>query len=373
MVPRVRIFTDVEEAISALGELTGQSVREDVTARIFQRFCVGKQDSTGGCLPKRPRRAMLEAGGEAMDAQKTGALIAQARRERGLTQKELSQALHVSAQAVSKWERGLNFPDLSLLEPLGDCLGLTVSELLSGQRGGEPREDLLLDSLRLLMSQAGRKLRRWRSLAQVCLGVLLALALGAGFWFVKNHTELLLQTDTEITPQELSNREYLAAEAAGNSSVYLFDLAVADGARHYQVQMELWTQEGLVRTWPAAEAYDPTAPRHQMLGFSYQKGEEQSTMELVVSTDLGTWQTTLEGVPDLNLGHLMSVLDERCEADPEHGVVLACWALAAEGGVTLKPDGGQTIIWSTPGWTGAVEKPRVLEGERFLLLRLTIS
>ena len=57
-----------------------------------------------------------------MDAQKTGTLIAQARRERGLTQKELSQALHVSAQAVSKWERGLNFPDLSLLEPLGDCL-----------------------------------------------------------------------------------------------------------------------------------------------------------------------------------------------------------------------------------------------------------
>ena len=141
-----------------------------------------------------------------MDAQKTGTLIAQARRERGLTQKELSQALHVSAQAVSKWERGLNFPDLSLLEPLGDCLGLTVSELLSGQRGGEPREELLLDSLRLLMGQAGRKLRRWRRLAQVCLGVLLALALGAGFWFVKNHTELLPRPDTEITPQELSNR-----------------------------------------------------------------------------------------------------------------------------------------------------------------------
>ena len=43
-----------------------------------------------------------------MDAQKTGALIAQARRDRGLTQKELSQALHVSAQAVSKWERGVS-------------------------------------------------------------------------------------------------------------------------------------------------------------------------------------------------------------------------------------------------------------------------
>ena len=96
-----------------------------------------------------------------MDAQKTGALIAQARRERGLTQKELSQALHVSAQAVSKWERGLNFPDLSLLEPLGDCLGLTVSELLSGQRGEEPKEELLRDSLRLAPAQMGRRLKRW--------------------------------------------------------------------------------------------------------------------------------------------------------------------------------------------------------------------
>ena len=115
-----------------------------------------------------------------MDAQKTGALIAQARRERGLTQKELSQALHVSAQAVSKWERGLNFPDLSLLEPLGDCLELTVSELLSGQRGEEPKEELLRDSLRLLLGQAGRKLRRWRRLAQACLGVLLVLGPGGG-------------------------------------------------------------------------------------------------------------------------------------------------------------------------------------------------
>ena len=180
-----------------------------------------------------------------MDAQKTGALIAQARRERGLTQKELSQALHVSAQAVSKWERGLNFPDLSLLEPLGDCLGLTVSELLSGQRGEEPKEELLRDSLRLLLGQAGRKLRRWRRLAQACLGVLLVLALGAGFLLVKNHTELLPQPATVIVPRELSDRDHLAAQTAGNSSVYLFDLAAADGARHYQVQMELWTQEGL--------------------------------------------------------------------------------------------------------------------------------
>ena len=105
-----------------------------------------------------------------MDAHKTGGLIAQARKEKGLTQRELAQALHVSAQAVSKWERGLNFPDLALLEPLGDCLGLTVSELLSGTQGEEPKEELLRDSLRILPVQLGGKARRWRRVALACLG-----------------------------------------------------------------------------------------------------------------------------------------------------------------------------------------------------------
>ena len=43
-----------------------------------------------------------------MDLRKTGALIARARRERGLTQREVGEALHVTLQAVSKWERGVS-------------------------------------------------------------------------------------------------------------------------------------------------------------------------------------------------------------------------------------------------------------------------
>ena len=49
-----------------------------------------------------------------MDREKTGGLIASARKERGLTQKELAAMLHVSDRAVSKWERGAGFPDVSL-------------------------------------------------------------------------------------------------------------------------------------------------------------------------------------------------------------------------------------------------------------------
>lgn len=70
-----------------------------------------------------------------MDRTKTGALIAAARKEQNMTQKELAAALHVSDRAVSKWERGAGFPDISLLEPLADALGLGVLDLLRGERG----------------------------------------------------------------------------------------------------------------------------------------------------------------------------------------------------------------------------------------------
>ena len=76
-----------------------------------------------------------------MDSKKTGALIAEARKAKNLTQRSLASALHVSDRAVSKWERGVGFPDVSLLEPLADALGLTVTELLHGERREAPSDD----------------------------------------------------------------------------------------------------------------------------------------------------------------------------------------------------------------------------------------
>ena len=72
-----------------------------------------------------------------MDRYKTGELIALARKEKNLTQKDLAAKLHVSDRAVSKWERGAGFPDVSLLEPLATALDLTVLDLLRGERTEE--------------------------------------------------------------------------------------------------------------------------------------------------------------------------------------------------------------------------------------------
>ena len=68
-----------------------------------------------------------------MDTMKTGALIAQLRQERGLTQNELAAHLMVLGKTVSKWETGKGFPDISLLSRLSEIFGVEVEHLLSGE------------------------------------------------------------------------------------------------------------------------------------------------------------------------------------------------------------------------------------------------
>lgn len=68
-----------------------------------------------------------------MDRYVTGAVIRKLRESKQITQKELADSIHVSDKAVSKWETGQGFPDISLLEPLAKALGISVVELLSGE------------------------------------------------------------------------------------------------------------------------------------------------------------------------------------------------------------------------------------------------
>jgi len=69
-----------------------------------------------------------------IDSQKFGAFVAALRREKGMTQKQLAEAVCVTDKAVSKWERGLSLPDIAVLSPLAETLGVTVTELLRGER-----------------------------------------------------------------------------------------------------------------------------------------------------------------------------------------------------------------------------------------------
>jgi transcriptional regulator with XRE-family HTH domain len=69
-----------------------------------------------------------------MDYKKTGLLIANLRKEKGLTQKELADQLGITDRAVSKWERGLGCPDVSLLDDLSRILDISILEILKGRK-----------------------------------------------------------------------------------------------------------------------------------------------------------------------------------------------------------------------------------------------
>ena len=69
-----------------------------------------------------------------MDQVRIGRFIAECRKGRGLTQAKLAEMLNITDRAVSKWETGKSMPDSSIMLPLCDILGISVNELLSGER-----------------------------------------------------------------------------------------------------------------------------------------------------------------------------------------------------------------------------------------------
>ncbi|SHI03423.1 Helix-turn-helix [Sporobacter termitidis DSM 10068] len=131
-----------------------------------------------------------------IENERVGTFLAQLRKQQGFTQRELAERLFVSDKAVSKWERGLSMPDIALLMPLAELLGVTTTELLSGQRINEPEllniqevEKLVAGTIQLSAKEQQqrnqrRKRRIWIYIACVAIAALEFIGLVAlGFSF----------------------------------------------------------------------------------------------------------------------------------------------------------------------------------------------
>ena len=117
-----------------------------------------------------------------MDAQLTGLLIAARRKEKGLSQTELAEQLHVTDKAISRWETGRGMPSVDNLEPLGEVLGLSVSELLSG-RVLTP-EELPKEAGEQIVKQMKEKRKGlWQGILAVLLLLLLAVGLYVSYFY----------------------------------------------------------------------------------------------------------------------------------------------------------------------------------------------
>ena len=196
-----------------------------------------------------------------MDVQKIGALIAQLRKEKGITQKNLAAKLQVSDRAVSKWERGLNLPNAELFEPLCEQLGISIMELLKGERNHA--EQIAVSEAEKAVSAIAElakiKERKTRWL-RVCVALLVCALLACGILFVWEHcrnAEVQERYDSEYAHPTvtISNFHYsgkteiLNSYAAGAyfpDEPYDRELAMSGLAINYPADTTKWTYNEII-------------------------------------------------------------------------------------------------------------------------------
>lgn len=94
-----------------------------------------------------------------MEAKKFGQFIAGIRKEKKMTQTELAGKIHVTDKAISRWERGLGFPDIQTLEPLAQALGISVLELMRSERQETEKQDQQPEEFRYTQGEVAEMLQ----------------------------------------------------------------------------------------------------------------------------------------------------------------------------------------------------------------------
>jgi len=122
-----------------------------------------------------------------MDQLKIGKFIAERRKQKNLTQMQLSEKLGITDKAISKWERGIAMPDTSIMLELCDILGISVNELLSGEKINMENNNQKNEQLLLEMAKELEKKNKtiwtamWTIMAVSIIGLIGGLAIIAFF------------------------------------------------------------------------------------------------------------------------------------------------------------------------------------------------
>jgi len=120
-----------------------------------------------------------------MDQMEIGKFIASCRKEKGWTQMQLAEQLNITNRAVSKWETGKSIPDVSIMMELCEILGITVNELLSGERIA--MEDYRVKAEENMLMLQEKKARAEKDLLRVEIIWLIVAILVAPIHFAINY------------------------------------------------------------------------------------------------------------------------------------------------------------------------------------------
>ena len=133
-----------------------------------------------------------------MDVNETGRRIQQLRKSHGWTQRELAEKLNVTDRAVSKWERGLNFPDMAILEPLARALDSTVVEILGIENVPENERVDAVTEVAVKETERIKKETRQRALVGMIMTIMIFISI-----FILGH--MLIDNEAYGRPLNLCN------------------------------------------------------------------------------------------------------------------------------------------------------------------------
>ncbi len=112
-----------------------------------------------------------------MNQVKIGRFIAELRKEKNMTQKELAEKLKITDRAVSKWENGRGMPELSLIKPLSEALDISINELLSGEKiAKEEYQEKFEENIINTINYTGTRMSRAKTVIIVLSAVFLLIA-----------------------------------------------------------------------------------------------------------------------------------------------------------------------------------------------------
>ena len=134
-----------------------------------------------------------------IDKKQFGQFVAQLRKDKGLTQKQLAAQLYISDKAVSKWEVGASIPDPALLVPLAEILGVTVTELLQCKRSEtdqqmDPAEVEQVVQKAVYYGESDKPVRAWTEHTTLQLFWLVCCVLGVGLQLFSWQNESVVST-----------------------------------------------------------------------------------------------------------------------------------------------------------------------------------
>ena len=132
-----------------------------------------------------------------MDPKKTGIIISDARKKVKMTQKDLADKLYVSDKAVSKWERGLCFPDISVLIPLTEILNISLYDLLRGEKVNKKEvEETLKNTINYSNSEINRKKKKYITISLIIIFIIALISIMSVVFMSDNEIGAIVDRDT---------------------------------------------------------------------------------------------------------------------------------------------------------------------------------